>query len=298
MRKILVSDHNEEGFGSENMRPDITPPCNKAIFDNIRIDDYNLSPQSVEHTPCHHSIIISKTSIPLMLRELGDDRKEESFNIGHSIISPANIRHFACWGEVASFIVFTLGTNVFEHVAYEDVNPDRPELLPGFSEYDPLFCGIGQTFSSKLLSQQPISRMYSDQIAVTIAIQLLENYCSTKHQLSESDYGLSRTELQQIFDYIEANLHRRVGLAELANLLGMSQYYFTRLFKNSMDVCPAQYSMERRLKKAICLLENTNLNIATISERTGFSHQSHFTSTFGRYFQMTPAQYRKMKRSN
>jgi AraC family transcriptional regulator len=294
MRKILVSDHKEDSFNSGNIRPDITPPTNKVIFDNIRVDDYSLLPQLLEHTPCQNSIIISKTFVPSVRRELGGDRKEESFNIGHSIISPAKISHSACWDEEASFTVITLGTNLFERMAYEDINPDRVELLPHFSQYDPLIYAIGQIFSSKMQSQQPISRMYGDQMAVTISVQLLENYCSTRHQFSESKYALSGTELQQIFDYIEANLHRRVGLAELANLLGMSQYYFARLFKQSTGICPAQYSIERRIEKAIYLLENTKLNIATIAERTGFSHQSHFTSTFSRYLQVTPAQYRKM----
>jgi AraC family transcriptional regulator len=271
MRKILVSDYNEDNFNSENMLPDVTPPTSKVIFDNIRVDDYRLPSQLLEGIPCHNSIIISKTFVPSVCRELGGDRKEEPFNIGHSVISPAKISHSACWDGEASFTVITLGTNLFERIAYEDINPDRAELLPRSSQYDPLFCAIGQIFSSKMQSQQPISRMYSDQMAITASVHLLENYCSTRYQLSESDYGLSSTELQQIFDYIEANLHRRVGLAELANLLGMSQYYFTRLFKNSTNVCPAQYSIERRLKKAIYLLENTKLNIATIAERTGFS---------------------------
>jgi hypothetical protein len=105
MRKILASDYNEDSFNSENMRPDITPPCNKAIFDNIRIDDYHLPPQSLEHTPCYNSIIISKTFSPLVRRELGGERRDEPFR---------------AWFKKGIFRV--TGYDKFDHHCHDDQN--------------------------------------------------------------------------------------------------------------------------------------------------------------------------------
>jgi AraC family transcriptional regulator len=294
MKKSLVSAQYEDSFKVENMRPDITPPTNKVIFDSMRIDDYHLPPQLLDNAPIHNSIIISNSSLPLVRRELGGDRKEESFNIGHTIISPAQISHSACWDEEASFTVITLETKFFEHMAHEYINPDSVDLLPHFAQADPFIYSIGQIFSSKMRFQQPISRMYLDQMATTISVHLLENYCSIRHKFSENNYELSGIEMQQIVEYIQANLHRKLSLEELGNLLGMSRYHFARLFKKTTGNTPAQYITQRRLERAIHLLKTTNLGVGSIARQTGFYDHSHLCRIFRENLSgATPDRYRK-----
>jgi hypothetical protein len=184
MRKILASDYNEDSFDSENIRPDI-PPCNKAIFDNIRIDDYHLPPQSLEHAPCYNSVIISKTFVPLVRRELAGERRDEPFNIGHSIINPAMVSHSACWDRVVSYTVITFENSFFNHMAYEYRDPDCIDLLPHQPQPDPRIYGMGQALSSQIQCQKSVNLEYIDEIATNLVIHLLQNYCSTIGRFTE-----------------------------------------------------------------------------------------------------------------
>lgn len=294
MKKPLNTDYRKVNYNSEITRPSNVRPINEIIIDNIQIEDYHIAPQLLECTPHRDTIIIVKTSVPSAWRELGGDRKDESLKVADVIINPANVSHSTCWDGEVSFTVFSLDTAFLSHIAYEYIDPDSVNLLTSFAHSDPLIYGIVHALSVQAQSQEPISQMYIDQLIATTIMHLLKNYCSTTYQLAENSYALSDIEKQQIIDYIEANLDKKVGVVELADLLNMSRYHFTRLFKESIGVSPAQYSIERRVKKAIYLLRDTKLSVGLIAQQTGFSSQSHFSSIFSRKMQVSPVQYRKM----
>jgi AraC family transcriptional regulator len=284
---MLNTHYDKTNYNSEANRPKNVEPINEVIFNKIQIEDYHL-------TPHRDTIITVKNFVPSAWRELGGDRKDESINSADIIINPANISHETSWNGEISFTVFSLDTVFLSHTAYEYIDPDGVNLLPHFPQSDPLLYWIVETLSVQTQLKESTDQTYIDQLTSTLIMHLLKNYCSTTYQLPESSYVLSNTQKQRVVDYIEANLDKRVGVVELANLLNMSRYHFTRLFKESIGVCPGQYSIERRLKKATWLLKNTKLSIGTISRQTGFCSQSHFISTFGGKMRVSPAQYRMM----
>ncbi len=61
--------------------------------------------------------------------------------------------------------------------------------------------------------------------------------------------------LQQILDYISAYLDRDLSLKELGNVVQMSPYYFSRLFKETTGITPRQYIIRRRIERAKNLLQ-------------------------------------------
>ncbi|MEH2145790.1 helix-turn-helix domain-containing protein [Nostoc sp.] len=68
--------------------------------------------------------------------------------------------------------------------------------------------------------------------------------------------------LQPVLDYIHSYLDRPLLLAELAEISGISQYYFCRLFKQSMGIAPYQYVLGQRMEKAKELLQQRKYAIA------------------------------------
>ncbi len=73
----------------------------------------------------------------------------------------------------------------------------------------------------------------------------------------------------------------------------MSSYYFGRLFKQSMNMTLYQYLIQCRLEEARRLLRTTDLPIAEIASRTGFSSHSHLTTLFKKQFSVAPSAYRR-----
>ncbi len=73
----------------------------------------------------------------------------------------------------------------------------------------------------------------------------------------------------------------------------MSQYYFSRLFKQAMGVSPYQYVMQQRIERAKYLLRTTSLSVAEIAPQVGFSTQNQLTIQFRKFTGTTPSGYRK-----
>lgn len=93
-------------------------------------------------------------------------------------------------------------------------------------------------------------------------------------------------------DYLDAHLGQEITLAELAELVGISQFHFGRLFKQSLGLSPYQYLLQQRVERAKTLLKHTDKPIAAIALECGFNSHSHLGRKFRQLTGMTPKAYR------
>jgi AraC family transcriptional regulator len=98
--------------------------------------------------------------------------------------------------------------------------------------------------------------------------------------------------LTKVVEFITQHIEEDLSLARLANVAGISRYYFCREFKKSMGVTPQRYVVQQRIEKAKILLQSTSLTIMEISAQLRFPTPSHFTSTFRRIVGVTPTSFR------
>jgi RpiB/LacA/LacB family sugar-phosphate isomerase len=106
--------------------------------------------------------------------------------------------------------------------------------------------------------------------------------------------GLPPRRLQRVFSHIRENIARDLTVSELAQVVGMSQYYFSKLFKMSTGTTPHQYVMRQRVERAQEHLRESKTALAEVATQVGFETQSHFTSVFRRLVGATPKHYREM----
>jgi len=96
--------------------------------------------------------------------------------------------------------------------------------------------------------------------------------------------------------FIKANYRRNISLEEIASIVNVSPYYFTRIFKEYMKEPPISYLNRYRLNEAKKLLHNSDLNIKEIAFKCGFNSESYFTTFFKRNNNMlTPGQFRQIE---
>ena len=90
-------------------------------------------------------------------------------------------------------------------------------------------------------------------------------------------------------DHLHAHLERRISLAELAEVAGLSRYHFLRVFARAKGLPPHAYLLQTRLDRALELLR-AGEPIAQVAYATGFADQSHLTRRFRSMFGVTPGE--------
>ena len=97
--------------------------------------------------------------------------------------------------------------------------------------------------------------------------------------------------IRQIVNKQYTNPRFNVGSLILAT--GLSETQFRRKFDALADIPPNQFIQSFRLKKALKLLQKTELNISDIAFRTGFADPSYFSRIFLKNYAVTPREFRK-----
>jgi len=99
---------------------------------------------------------------------------------------------------------------------------------------------------------------------------------------------LTREKLVRAVEYIQDQLDADLTVSGIAQAVGMSPYYFARLFKESTGQSPHQYVVEARVRKAKELLTTGKFTISEAAHQVGFVDQSHLTRHFKRVFGVPP----------
>lgn len=73
--------------------------------------------------------------------------------------------------------------------------------------------------------------------------------------------------------------------------LGLSRTSFYRKMKGLMNMTPIEFLNSYRLKKAAEMLQEGNLSLSEISDKTGFSSYSYFSKSFKKHFGVSPKKY-------
>jgi AraC family transcriptional regulator len=227
-------------------------------------------------------------------RWLDGKLKTEARNQGDIAVIPAGIFQRCNWNTLAQFTILAIAPTLLEQAGQDLVNCDRIELIPHYmTEQDILIQGIFSALRQELESGKIGGYLLIDSLKTTLAIHLLRNYCTTQPRISSYTDGLSKSNLQQVTEYINEHLHEDIKLIELAAIAQISPYHFLRLFKQSMGITPHQYILQRRIEKAKFLLQHSKLSIALVAVRVGFCDQSHLTQYFKRIVGVTPRQFLK-----
>ena len=95
-----------------------------------------------------------------------------------------------------------------------------------------------------------------------------------------------------VCDYLQANYADNVSLAELADLVGMSRFYLSRLFRREKGISLNAYQTQIKVDRAKKLLSQ-EMPISQVATATGFYDQSHFGYHFKRLVGTTPGNYSK-----
>ncbi|SFR81409.1 helix-turn-helix domain-containing protein [Anaeromicropila populeti] len=95
-------------------------------------------------------------------------------------------------------------------------------------------------------------------------------------------------------DYICDNLHTRITIKTLSELVNLSTSYLSRLFKKEAGVTLSDYIQNKKIETAQNMLIYSDFTPAQIASVLAFPNQSYFTEIFRKKTGITPKKYQTL----
>jgi AraC family transcriptional regulator len=268
----------------------------KQGWENIVVEQFqHPSGEGRTHYSNEHTICLSLAPRPVRFLQIKGGKTHTSlYGKGDISITPAEMSFFARWDGDDRYLQIRIASIFIQRVAREALamNPDRLELIPEFRTRDRQIEAIGMMLLTELQTENLGGRLYIESLANVLAVHLLRQYSAAKPRLAIYEGGLSQRQLLQVLDYINEHLDRDIKLADLAQLVDISQFHFSHLFKQSIGTSPYQYLIQQRIERAKQFLKQTDRSIMDIALECGFNSHSHLSKQFRQLTGMTPKTYR------
>ena len=104
----------------------------------------------------------------------------------------------------------------------------------------------------------------------------------------------SSSKMDKACSYIIANCDKRITQAEVAEAVGISTFYFSRLFRQYTGQSFNDFLNDHRIQKALMLLSNRRISIQDVAVNSGFQSISNFNKVFKKHVGCSPNEYRKI----
>lgn len=127
--------------------------------------------------------------------------------------------------------------------------------------------------------------------------ELLKHYFAICAPIFQKNQGKQQKKLlaENVKMLIENYLDfEELTLEWIAEQLHFSPTYIRQLFRQETGEKVAEYIIRKRMEKAAKLLLKTDMKILDVAYACGYSNQRYFASSFKKYYECTPTDFKKM----
>ena len=295
--KLIAINFSQEAATSQVISNSNRLSSHQAGWNGMYLEYHDFpSHETPEHYPTQHVIAIQTKGIVEAERKLGDRFLQEQIHVGDVCLVPAYTRHWIHSKGKQGLIMISLEPSFIARNIPEYINSDNIELLPHFAQSNPLIHQIGLSLKTALQNNSPGNRFYAESLGVALVAHLMQFYTNKKYpfeDIENNNISPEDAKIKQAKDYIHAHLNEKLSLEAIAATIGMSQYHFCRVFKETTGLTPWQYVIKKRIELAKRLLKIPQLSIVEISYQLGYSTPAQFTNFFRKHTGITPSIYKQ-----
>ncbi|MGR9257247.1 helix-turn-helix transcriptional regulator [Rhizobium leguminosarum] len=285
--------HHEKYEGSPHLH---TP----LDWSDLRIEHRRLEPGSLAPvTFTCNSVVVALAGRTPVSRTANGERQRAVIQPGTACIEPAGFDESEA--EIASPVEC-----LHIHVAPSlvgwsaltdfDIDPDRARLAYAGGLRDPLLNQIAIAFHGILLREpEPMDRLLVDGMRSVLAWHLLAKYSIDRWRTPLPRPSLPYSRLKRVVDLIEERFSEAITLRDMAAEAGLSDFHFSRLFRQTTGLSPHRYVTERRIHAAQTKLADGHSSLVEIALETGFGSQASFNRVFLKQTGLTPGQFRALR---
>lgn len=145
----------------------------------------------------------------------------------------------------------------------------------------------GEDFSVSHTAQQLTEAIQMDQ-------WLREHIATIFKTIQNSKRDYAQEIINSIHTYISAHYADEITLASIADVVHLSPYYISKLFKKTTGENFIDYLTSVRMERAMELLTSPDVRVYDVAEQVGYKSTKHFSQVFRNYTGKTPSEYRQI----
>ena len=153
--------------------------------------------------------------------------------------------------------------------------------------------------TSAVVGELDIYQWILDQQHTEILTEWFIKLCDDLHtRIEKSLESTEKKIVQAACNYVEAHLDKQeLSLNSVSDEVGLSSFYFSKLFKREKGIGLSNYISKVRIDCAKRMLENTDYPLTVIALQSGFSNARYFSQVFKKAAGVTPGEYRRTTRN-
>ena len=143
---------------------------------------------------------------------------------------------------------------------------------PLFNVTLPSCTGLIERLEAEMIAPGPFATEAVDSLARLLLIAF-----AGRRGRGTGPTQLSAALLRRLEDYVDANLTRRILVADLAAVVGLPAQSFAKAYLRYTGRSPHQFVLARRVERATDMLRRSPLSLIEVAAACGFSSQQHMT---------------------
>jgi AraC family transcriptional regulator len=265
-------------------------------WEGVRVRGYRYTPLDVPIPGIRDYMVVAyKHGATQMSRRCTGDWRNEPVARGCvSLLTHAVQSHWR-WSEDIEVTHLYLSPETMAQVAADayDRHIKEVELRDVLRADDSVLVGIAASLAQESRDAGLGGRLYAEALRNHACVHILRHYANVVFREPDRSGGLSHAQCRLLNQYLDENLERNISLEELAGVVRLSVFHFTRKFRTEFGCPPHTYLMRKRIERAKAQLAKGNIPLKVVAASSGFSDQSHMTRLFRRLLGVTPAEYRR-----
>lgn len=159
-------------------------------------------------------------------------------------------------------------------------------------------CGIGALMEKALQEFSGEQVCFSEVVTLYLQLIVYLTYRNANIRMAALARPAPRVNnvgatVSRITRYVDDNIHTIGSIREIADKLNYNYSYISHLFKKSTGITLQQHIIQKKMEKALILLEEDRLTVAQTAECLGYKSAQAFNKVFRSVYGASPTTYTK-----
>jgi AraC family transcriptional regulator len=211
---------------------------------------------------------------------------------GSMHFDPLGIKVGARWTEPHRLLIVMPSQLCLQKALGDTLSIDEVEFLKNTNIQDIQLFNLSMAMLEECKNGFMTGQLYGESISMALASRIITRFSKDPLIPARYDGKIPLWRLNKLKNYINENLHLDLSITDLAKEVNLSEFHFSRMFKQSTGVTPHSFITKKKIDRACELLKQGRYSINDISSALGFKNQTHFSMLFKKILGVSPREFK------